>query len=133
MVWLLNSDGMKTWKSTESFCLSILTIFTNDWSWIDMFTVGMFIFYSATLMNRCKPRTGWFTSIGILWKWARNRAKQAGDGQCRRLGYIRSKLFLKMKVIIFQWCAIKQAVFLLGQPAPYNQLLIQPLCIKWWS
>ena len=32
MVWLLNSQGMKNCKSTESFCPSILTIYTNDWS-----------------------------------------------------------------------------------------------------
>ena len=31
MVWLLNSQGMKNSKSTESFCVSILTIYTNDW------------------------------------------------------------------------------------------------------
>ena len=31
MVWLLNSEGMKNCKSTESFCLSILTIYTNAW------------------------------------------------------------------------------------------------------
>ena len=32
MVSLLNSQGMKSCKSRESFCLSILTIYTNDWS-----------------------------------------------------------------------------------------------------
>ena len=30
MVWLLNSQGMKNCKSTESFCPSIPTIYTND-------------------------------------------------------------------------------------------------------
>ena len=32
MVWLLNSQGMKNCKSTASFCLSTLTLYTNDWS-----------------------------------------------------------------------------------------------------
>ena len=29
MIWLLNFQGMK--NHTEPFCLSILTIYTNDW------------------------------------------------------------------------------------------------------
>ena len=32
MVWLLNSQGMKNCRCTESFRLSILTIYTNGWS-----------------------------------------------------------------------------------------------------
>ena len=47
-----------------------------------------------------------------------------------------SEIFLQMKFIIFQGCPTKQAAFLSWQPAPYNQLLIQPLlhfCIKCWS
>ena len=32
MVSLLNSQAMKSCKSRESFCLSILSIYTNDWS-----------------------------------------------------------------------------------------------------
>ena len=32
MVSLLNSLGMKSCKSRESLCLSILAIYTNDWS-----------------------------------------------------------------------------------------------------
>ena len=40
-----------------------------------------------------------------------------------------SEIFLQMKFIIFQGCPIKQGVFLHGQPAPYNQLLIQSLLL----
>ena len=32
MVSLLDYQGIKSCKSTESFCLSILTIYTNNWS-----------------------------------------------------------------------------------------------------
>ena len=39
------------------------------------------------------------------------------------------KFLLQMKLIIFQGCPIKQAVFLLGQPASYNQFFIQPLLL----
>ena len=45
------------------------------------------------------------------------------------LGFMWSWIFLQMKFIIFQDCPIKQAPFLLWQPAPYNQLLIQPLLL----
>ena len=42
----------------------------------DMFTGAMFIFSSVKFLNMSKPRTGWPTSIGILWNWASN-------GECR--------------------------------------------------
>ena len=45
------------------------------------------------------------------------------------LGSMRSEICLQMKFIIFQGCPTKQAAFLPGQPAPYNQLLIQPLLL----
>ena len=85
MVSLLNSQAMKSCKSRESFCLSILSIYTNDWSFFWL------------VLNMCKPRTGWPTSIGILW-----------------LASIRSEIFLQMKFISFQGCPIKQTVFFTG-------------------
>ena len=45
MVWLLNSQGTKHCKNTESFCLSILFDSINDWStYMLMFTAAMSIF-----------------------------------------------------------------------------------------
>ena len=49
----------------------------------DMFTGAMFIFSSVRFLNICKPRTGWPTSIGILWKLAGKSAELTGDGECR--------------------------------------------------
>ena len=43
---------------------------------LDVFTGAMFIFSSVKFLNMSKPRTGWPTSIGILWNWASN-------GECR--------------------------------------------------
>ena len=43
------------------------------------------------------------------------------------LHIMRSEILLQMEFIIFQACPTKQAAFLLGQPALYNQLLIQLL------
>ena len=45
MVWLLNSQGMKNRKDTESFCRRIVAIYTDDWSTFYMFTAAMFIFF----------------------------------------------------------------------------------------
>ena len=44
----------------------------------DMFTSS-----SVKLLCMCKPRTGWLTLIGILWKWAGKPTKLVGDGECR--------------------------------------------------
>ena len=49
----------------------------------DMLTGAMFIFASLRFLNVSKQRTGWPTSIGILWKWASKPAKVAGDGERR--------------------------------------------------
>ena len=60
----------------------------------DMFTETMFTFSSARLLNMCKPRTGWATSIGIIWKWASKVTDLAGDCECRLAQFppIRNKL-----------------------------------------
>ena len=120
---------MKSCKSRESFCISILTIYTND-QLLDMFTGAMFIFSFVRFVNMCEPRTGWPTSIEILWKWASKSAKLAGDGECRLTRFQLIRNFVVNKIYLFQGCPIKQTVFLPGQPAPYNQLLIQPLLFQ---
>ena len=48
-------------------------------------------------------------------------------------GSMRSGIFLQMKFIIFQGCSTKQAAFLPGQPAQFNQFLIQPLLLVHFS
>ena len=121
MVSLLNSQGMKSYKSRESFCLSILTIFTNDWStlrhiyWCHVY----FLFCEISKYVQTKSRLAhldWgFMEVGMV-----------NSGW---LGSIWSEIFSQMKFIIFQGCPIKQAVFLPGQPASYNQLLIQSLLL----
>ena len=82
MVSLLNSQGMKSCKSRESFCLSIL--FTQMIGPLfDMFTSAMFIFSFVRFLNMCKPRTGLPKSIGVLRKWGSKPTELAGDGECR--------------------------------------------------
>ena len=58
IVWLLNSQGMKNCKSTESFCISI--IFTQMIRSLKLWHVHcchVYFFCSARFLNMCKPRT----------------------------------------------------------------------------
>ena len=63
MVWLLNSQATKNCKSTESFCLSILTIYTNIGPFLTCLLLP-FLFISARFLNICKPRT----TFHLLWR-----------------------------------------------------------------
>ena len=57
VVWLLNSQGMKNCKITESFCRSILAIYTNDWSTLWYVYCCYVYSFSGKFLNVCKPRT----------------------------------------------------------------------------
>ena len=90
---------------------------------------------SARFLNMCKTTTTFY----LLWRAGPPGFGFYGSGSARlqswlgmvnvgRLGSMRSEISLKMKFIIFQGCPIKQATFLPGQSAPYNQFLIH-LCL----
>ena len=132
MVRLLNSQGMKNWKSTESFCCGILVICTNDWSTVWYVYCCYIYFFSGKFLDVCKPRTTTYP----IWQpgpsglpFCRSRLaclpSWLGMTNAGWLCSMQSEIFLQMKFIIFQ--GSHQTTFLLGQPAPYNQLLIQPL------
>ena len=53
--------------------------------------------------------------------------KLAGSDECRLARFHPIRNFLANKIYHFQGCPIKQAAFLHDQPAPCNQLFIQPL------
>ena len=99
----------------------------------DMFTAAMF---SARFRNMCKPRTTFY----LLWQAGPPGLAFYGNGpthltHCLGMmsagcpGSMQSEIFLQIKFIIFQGCPTKQTAFLLGQPASYNQLLIQPILL----
>ena len=52
--------------------------------------------------------------------------KLAGDGECRLALFHAIRNFLANEIYHFSRLS-HQTAFLLGQPAPYNQLFIQPL------
>ena len=129
MVRWLNSQGMKNWKSTESFCRSILTIYTNDWSTFGCVYCCYIYFFCGKLLNVCKPGTATYllwqpglpglvfyeSGLACLPSWL---GMVNADWLCSMW----SEIFLQMKLILFQGCPTK-----LEQPPSYNQLLIQSL------
>ena len=62
----------------------------------DMFTSS-----SVKLLCMCKPRTGWLTLIGILWKWASKPTKLVGDGECRLTRFHSIRNFLANDIYHF--------------------------------
>ena len=74
--------------------------------------------------------TSYGSWIGILWQWASMLTKLARDGECRLALFHAIRSFLANEMYHFSRLS-HQTTFLLGQPAPYNQLLIQPLNRSW--
>ena len=128
--WLLNSHGMKNCKSPEPFCRSILPIYTNDWSTAWYVYCCYVYFCSGEFLNVCKPRTttsplnAWPTWIGILWKCTSMLTRLVGDGECSLALFHAIRNLLANKIYHFSRLS-QQTAFLLGQPAPHNQLLIK--------
>ena len=130
MVWLLNSQGMKNCKSTESFCRSILAIYTNDWSTFWLVYCSYIYFFSGKFLKVRRPRTTTYplrqpgpAGLAFLWKWASMFTKLPGDGVCRLALFHAVRNFLANETDHFSRLS-HQTTFLLGKPAPHNQLLI---------
>ena len=129
MVWLLNSQGMKNWKSTESFCLSILTIYTNDWSpfW---HVYCCHVFSSTRFLNICKPKTGWPASIDILGSGLACLPSWLGMINTGWLGSIQSEIFFQMKFIIFKAVPSNRLSFYLSSLLHVISSLFSHFCLS---
>ena len=136
MVWLLKSQGMKNCKTTKSFCLSILTIYSNDLStfWHVYCCHVYFVFCEilkyvqakSNILRRAGPPGLAFCGSGLacLPSWL-------GMVNAGLLSFMQLEIFLQIKFIIFQGCPIKQAAFLHGQPTfTYSRMLFY---IRFWS
>ena len=131
MVWLLNSQGIQNCKSTESFCRSILAIYTNDWFTFWYVYCCYVYFFSGKFWSLCQHRTKSYplwqpgpaglafygSVLACLPSWL-------GIVNAGSLCSMRSEIFLQTKFIIFQGCPTK-----LWQPAPYIPLVSQLLSI----
>ena len=133
MVTLLNSQGMKNFKITESIYCSILTIYTNDWWTFWRVYCCHAYFFSAGFLNMCKPRTIFY----LLWLAGPPGLVLYGTGLAHLpnwlgmvnsdwFGSMWSKVFFAKEIYHF---SIKQATILPGQFASHNQLLIEHLLL----
>ena len=90
------------------------------------------IYFSRRFLDVCKSRTKTSrltvcpTWIGILWRWTSMLTNLAGHGECRLVLFHAIRNFLANEIYHFSRLS-HQTMFFLGQLAPYNQLLIQPL------
>ena len=125
------SRNEKSGRESLSHDTNYLTKWLLHFLFHTKFTVAMFIFSSVRFLNMCTSqkqaglhRFGFYGGgLAYLQSWL-------GMVNADWLGSIRSEIFLQMKYIIFQGCPVKQAVYLPGQPAPYNQLLNRPLLLE---
>ena len=119
---------LKEWKTAKVQNHSVLAYYL--YKWLVQFLTCLLVpcLYAQAICasqdwHDMEPRLAWYGSgIASLLSWL--KIVNAGW-----LGSLRSEIFLQMKVIIFQGCPIKQAAFLPGQPAPYNQLLFRHFCL----
>ena len=123
MVSLLKSQGMKSCKNRESFCLSILIFTQIIGPPFDMFTDAMFIFSSVRFLNLCKSRTSWSTLIGILWKWASKLTQLAG--------FVPSdhKFSCEWNLSFFKAVPTKRLLFYLSNPLHIMNSLFSHFCL----
>ena len=129
MVSLLNSQGMKNCKSTESFCLSILTIYTNDWSpfWHVYCYHVYFFFCEISKYVQAKNRLAhldWHFRSGLacLPSWL-------GLMNTGWLGSIQSDIFLQMKFIIFKAVPSNRLPYYLGSQLHVVSSLFGHFCL----
>ena len=119
MVWLLNSQGMKNCKSTESFCRSILAIYTNDWSTFWLVYCSYIYFFSGKFLKVRRPRTTTYPlrqpgPAGLTFYGSELACLPSCLGMVYAgwLYSMRSEIFLQMKLIIFQGCPTKLLFYL---------------------
>ena len=135
MVWLLNSQRMKNCKSTESFCLSKVTIYTNDWFTFWHVYCYHVYFLSVKFLNLCKPRATFY----LLWRAGTLGLAFYGSGlACLQrwlgmvnagwLGSMRPEIFLHMKFTIFKAASPSRLPFYLGHPLHIISSLFSFFC-----
>ena len=130
MVSLLNSQGMKSCKSRESFCLSILTIYTNDWStfWHVYWCHVYFFFCEIPKYMQTKNRLAhfdWdFMEVGwqvcwAYWGWWMQADTIPSD----------LKFSCKWNLSFFKAVPSNRLSFLLGSPLHIISSLFSHFCL----
>ena len=127
---------LKEWKTTkvQNQAVPAYQLFTLIIGLLfDVYCCYGYLF-SGKFINVCKPRTTLYpfrqpAPPGLAFHGSKVACLPSWLGMMNAgwFRFMQSEILLQMKFIIFQGCFTKQAAFLLGQLAPYNQLLIKPL------
>ena len=112
MVLLLNSQGMKSCKSRESFCLSILTIYTNDWSTFWHIYWCHIYFSFCGIPSQEQAGSSWLEFYGSGLASLPSWLEMVNAGW---LGSIRSEI-CKWNLSFFQAVPSNRLFFCLGRP-----------------
>ena len=96
---------------------------------VPLFPAVMFTFSSARFINMCKLRTGWSTSIDILWSGLACLPSWLSMMNTGWLGFIRSEIFLHIKFIIFKAVPSNWLPFYLGSPLHVISSLFSHFCL----
>ena len=119
MVWLLNAAGLKNCKITESFCRSILAIYTNDWFTFWFVYCCYVCFFPAKFLNVCNLKTTTYLlsqpgapGLAFYGSGLASLPSWLGMGNASWFCSMRSEIFLQMKLIIFQGCPTKILFYL---------------------
>ena len=131
---------LKEWKAAKVQNLyvsgySLFTLMSGPLRFCHVYCRHVY-FFSARFRKMCKLRTTFY----LLWQAGPSGLAYYGIGPARLpnwLGMMNarwldstwSEIFLQIKFIIFQGCPTKQATFISGQPAPYNQLFIRSVLL----
>ena len=82
---------MKNCKSTESLCLTILTIYANDWSLFDMFIAVIFIYFFFEIPKYVEAKNGLIHLDWHFLEWASTLTKLIFKTSSRRLAKTSSR------------------------------------------
>ena len=124
---------IKEWKAAkvENHSVSAYQLFIQMIvPLLDMLTGAMFIFCSVRFLNMCKPKTGWPTSIWILWKWDGKPAELSGDGECRLTWFHLIRNILTNEIYHFSRLSHQTGCLFIWRLLYIIRMLF---CIKCWS
>ena len=95
------SRNEKLQLSRESFCLSILTIYTNDWfPFWHVYCCHVYFFF-CKIPKYVQARNGLAHLDWHFIEWASMLTKQAGDDECRLSRFHRIRNFLANEIYHF--------------------------------
>ena len=95
------SRNEKLQLSRESFCLSILTIYTNDWfPFWHVYCCHVYFFF-CKIPKYVQARNGLAHLDWHFIEWASMLTKQAGDDECRLSRFHRIRNFLANEILSF--------------------------------